>query len=144
MSRRIFCGILWLLAAIALITGANDILSGLAAQKGFGTTISEAGLRDPIVDNIFRFFAAIWFGLGLQLILFSLDLERYRVALLLLFGIVVLGGLARLASIYQVGWPDAESAISLINVGLVAELIITPVLAVWLVWFMPDKEEYSI
>lgn len=141
MNRRVFCAILWLLAAIALSTGANDILNGLASQKDMGSTISDAGLRDPIVDNVFRFFAAIWLGLGLQFILFSTDLDRYRPALLLLFAIVVLGGFARLLSLQQVGWPTAEQGISLINVGLIAELVVTPLMAVWLVWFMPEKKE---
>lgn len=140
MNKTVFRLVLWLLAAIALFTGANDIINGLASQQALGSTISEAGLRDPLVDNVFRFFAAIWFGLGLQFVFFSLDIDRYRPALNLLFFIVVIGGVARIISLQQVGWPAAEEGMSLVQVGLFAELVVCPIMAIWVTWFLPREE----
>lgn len=126
-----FKAIIYFLAAIALITGALDILNGMAAQKVFGANLSEAGFSDPMMDNVFRFLAAMWFGIGLQLIFFSRDLPRYKPALMLLLGIIILGGFARLLSIYHYGLPEASSGKMIIAAGLFSELVLAPILFVW-------------
>jgi len=127
-----FKAIVYFLAAIAIITGAMDIFQGLESQRNFGANLTEQGFNDPMLDNVFRFFAAIWFGLGLQFILFVRDIPRYKPALLLLLGIVVLGGVARLISMSQLGMPEASNGKMLVYVGLFAELVVAPILMVWL------------
>ena len=124
---------IYIFAAIALSTGASDFLQGLASQATFGTTISAEGLTDPIVDNVFRFFAALWFGLGILFLLFIRDLDRYKPAMIALLCIVILGGLGRILSIYELGLPSAASGIALVSAGLLAEVIVTPVMLWWLI-----------
>lgn len=126
-----FKGIIYFLAVIALITGAMDMWNGLAAQKVFGAGLTEAGFSDPMMDNVFRFLAAMWFGVGVQMIFFVRDLPRYKPALMLLLGIVILGGFARLLSMYHFGLPDASAGRVLIFAGLFAELIVAPILLIW-------------
>ena len=124
--------IIYLLAAIAIVTGTLDIVNGAAGQASAGSDLSVAQLRDPMLDNLFRFFAAVWLGLGLQMLLFVHDLERYRPAMLLLLSIVVLGGCARLVSIWDVGLPVQTGGQIAVIVGLVAELLVSPILIWWL------------
>ena len=130
--------IIYLLAAIAIVTGTLDILNGAAGQARAGSDLTADQLSDPMLDNLFRFFAAVWLGLGLQMLLFVHDLKRYRPAMLLLLGIVVLGGCARLVSIVDVGLPSQTGGQIAVIVGLVAELLVSPVLIWWLVKQAPQ------
>lgn len=130
---RLFTIVCYLFAAIALTTGASDLLQGLASQRAFGATLTDAGFADPMVDNVFRFFSGLWFGTGILFILFVRDLERYKPAMIALLAIVVLGGLGRLLSIYQYGLPDDSMGVTLIFAGLLAEVIISPVMLWWLI-----------
>jgi len=124
--------IIYFLALIALVTGAMDLFHGVRSQEALGANLTDKGFQDPMLDNVFRFFAAVWFGLGLQLLFFVRDLPRYKPALMLLLGIVVLGGVARLISMAQYGLPEAATGRTLIYAGLFAELIMAPFLMVWL------------
>lgn len=130
---RLFTYTCYVFAAIALITGASDLLQGLASQRAFGATLTDAGFADPMVDNVFRFFSALWFGVGVFFILFVRDLDRYKPAMIALLCIVILGGLGRVLSIWQYGLPDHPMGITLIFLGLLAEVIISPVMLWWLV-----------
>ena len=127
---RVFTYVVYFLAAIAIITGLMDIINGVAGVKSMGAELSDDGYRDPMLDNLFRFFAAVWFGLGLQLVFFVRDYDRYRPALLLLLGIVTFGGIARLISLAQYGFPEPAIGTFLVCLGLFAELVIAPAL-IW-------------
>lgn len=128
---RLLTYAVYFLAAIAIITGAMDIINGVAGVSAMGADIPATALGDPLLDNLFRFFAAIWLGLGLQLIFLVRDYDRYRPALLLLLGIVVFGGIARLISLAEYGFPQNGIGTLLVWLGLVAELLIAPIL----IWF---------
>lgn len=130
---RLFTIVCYIFAAIALTTGASDLLQGLASQRAFGATLTEAGFADPMVDNVFRFFAGLWFGTGILFILFVRDLNRYKPAMMALLAIVVLGGLGRILSISQYGLPDHPMGVTLISLGLLAEVVISPIMLWWLV-----------
>ena len=54
---RFFTILCYFFAALALITGASDLIQGLASQRAFGATLTDAGFADPMVDNVFRFFS---------------------------------------------------------------------------------------
>lgn len=129
---RLFTYTCYFFAAIALFTGASDLLQGLASQRAFGATLTDAGFADPMVDNVFRFFSALWFGVGVFFILFVRDLDRYKPAMIALLSIVIVGGLGRVLSIWQYGLPDHPLGLTLIFLGLLAEVIISPVLLWWL------------
>jgi len=65
---RFFKICIYLFIAIAAITGINDLIGGLAAMTSFETTIPEEHLKDPVADNVFRFFAGLWFGRVLSIV----------------------------------------------------------------------------
>lgn len=73
------------------------------------------------------FLGGVWIGVGLLLMLSPIDLKRCRAALMLVFGLIFLGGLARLGQLnFAVTFgPDIVGS-------LVAEVIGMPVLYVWL------------
>jgi hypothetical protein len=84
-----------------------------------------------------RFLGGVWIGVGLLLMLSPLDLERCRAALTLVFGLIFLGGLARLGQMnlaVTLG-PDIVGS-------LVAEVIGMPVLYVWLTRALRDGGRY--
>lgn len=129
---RVFKIIVYIFAAIALITGASDLVHGLVSQRAFGATLTDAGFADPMLDNMFRFFSGLWFGVGILFVLFVRELERYKPAMIALLVIIILSGSGRILSIFQYGLPDNSRGIALIFVGLLAEVIISPVLLWWL------------
>lgn len=129
---RVFKIVVYIFAAIALITGTSDLVHGLASQRTFGVALTDSGFADPMLDNMFRFFSGLWFGVGILFILFVRELERYKPAMIALLAIIVLSGLGRILSIFQYGLPDNSRGIALIFVGLLAEVIISPVLLWWL------------
>lgn len=130
---RWFTFICYFFAAIAITTGASDLIQGLASQRAFGATLTDAGFADPMVDNVFRFFSGLWLGVGILFILFVRDLERYKPAMIALLGIIVLGGLGRILSIWEHGFPSHGLGVFLIILGLLAELVISPIMLWWLV-----------
>jgi len=127
---KIFTIVIYIFAAIALSTGASDFIQGLASQKSFGAAMPTQGLA--IVDNVFRFFSGLWFGVGVLFILFVRDLDRYKPAMITLLAVVVLGGIGRIVSIVQYGMPENTSAVYLVVAGLLAEVVISPILLWWL------------
>lgn len=137
----VFKGLVYLFAVIALITGTNDILSGLSSQQALGSTLSEDAFNDPALDNIFRFFSGLWFGTAILFILFVRDLERYRPAMMALFAVLFIGGIGRLLSIWQVGLTDHAVGLPITILGLVIELIVGPLMALWLMRWAPTKME---
>lgn len=129
---RLFTYTCYFFAAIAFTTGASDLLQGLASQRAFGATLTDAGFADPMVDNVFRFFSALWFGVGVFFVLFVRDLDRYKPAMIALLSIIILGGLGRVLSIWQYGLPDHPMGITLIFLGLLAEVVMSPIMLWWL------------
>jgi len=129
---RMFTIVCYFFAAIALTTGASDLIQGLASQRAFGATLTDAGFADPMVDNVFRFFSGLWFGTGVLFILFVRDLDRYKPAMIALLGIIAVGGLGRILSIIQYGLPDHLMGLTLIGLGLLAEVVISPIMLWWL------------
>ena len=123
--------IVWILGLIAIGTGIMDFWHGVAAQEALGAELGE-GFGDATLNNIFRFFAAIWIGFGVFLILFTTDLARYYIALIVAFLITVLGGVGRVMSIVQFGISEGREQATWAIVGL--ELILVPALLAWLVW----------
>lgn len=126
---RILC---YVFAAIALITGAMDLIFGLDNLKGSGAALSEAGYSDPMTDNAFRFFAGIWLGAGVLFLVLVRDLTRYKTPMLVLLAAAALGGLGRIASILEHGMPVAASGQTTVYIALTAEVILAPLMILWL------------
>lgn len=136
---RLFKIGIYVFAAIALLTGANDLIQGLGGLRSMGSTLTEQGLADPMADNLFRFFAGLWFGVGVLLLLFVRDMNRYWPAMIALLSVIALGGLGRILSILLLGMPEAPTGIALICAGLLSELIIAPIMLWWLVFRAPYR-----
>lgn len=115
-----------LLSLIALLTGAMDVIVGVAGQANIGVGPAAAAPFDPVLDSQIRFLGAVWFGLGaIQLVCLG-DLRRYGGILQLCFAIVMLGGIGRALSLLQVGQPSSGVGPAFIVVALVIELVLVP------------------
>jgi len=120
-----------ILGLIAFFTGANDFWNGAAVQGDFGKNLGES-VNDPTLNFTLRFLGAIWMGFGVLLILFVSDLERYKVAILISFGIIIIGGIGRLISIMKLGIEQGNQTI--VYSILAVELLLVPILLGWLVF----------
>jgi len=129
---KLFTYGIYLFIAIALITGASDLLQGLESQRAFGAQLTDKGFSDPMADNVFRFFSGLWMGTGALFFVFIRDLDRYKPAMITLLGVVVLGGIGRVISIAQYGMPEHSMGAGLVVLGLLAELVISPIMIWWL------------
>ena len=115
-----------LLSLIALLTGAMDVIVGVAGQANIGVGAAAAAPFDPVLDSQVRFLGAVWLGLGaIQLICLG-DLRRYGAILQLCFAVVVLGGIGRALSLLQVGLPASGIGPAFIAIALGIELVLVP------------------
>jgi len=119
----IFKIIVGILGAIAFFTGANDLLSGAAVKGDFGNNLGHLD-HDPTLNFTIRFLGGIWMGFGIFLFLFISDLPRYKIALLVSFGIIIIGGLGRLYSIVKLGIEKGNETMSYSI--LAVELLLVP------------------
>ncbi|MEO0836540.1 MAG: DUF4345 domain-containing protein [Cyanobacteria bacterium J06642_3] len=103
-----------MIAVIPLLTRAIDFVISVPSQQTFGMVLPASGLADPMLNSSFRFFAAIWFGVGILLIMFVRNLTYYRDALAVLFGIIFSAGLGRILSVYQCGLPSNQAGAGLV------------------------------
>lgn len=129
---RIFTIVIYVFAAIALITGISDFWQGQISQKPLGAGLTDAGFADPLMDSVFRFFAALWFGTGILFVIFIRDLDRYKPPMIALLSIVILGGIGRIMTIVQHGFPDHPGGLGLVVAGLIAEVVVSPIMLWWL------------
>ncbi|MCX4824564.1 DUF4345 domain-containing protein [Streptomyces sp. NBC_01142] len=118
-SRRMFQGVLTLLGVILMGTGTPDIIVGVAALPGSPDASTT-------VDSNYRFFAGVWFTLGIVLLAAVRRPESHGLALRGIFGAVFVGGVARGVSYLAVGAPHVMHT-AFIGV----ELLLPPLLLLW-------------
>jgi hypothetical protein len=114
------------LSALALLTGAMDVILGVAGQANIGVGTAAAAPVDPVLDSQVRFLGAIWLGLGAIQLVCLRDLHRYGAILQLCFAIVLLGGIGRTLSLLQVGQPVSGVGSAFVAVALIIELLLVP------------------
>jgi hypothetical protein len=115
-----------LLSLIALMTGAMDVIVGVSGQANIGVGAAAAAPIDPVLDSQVRFLGAIWLGFGaIQLVCLN-DIRRYGTLLQLCYAITVIGGIGRVLSLLQIGWPTANVGPTFIIVALTFELLLVP------------------
>ncbi|WP_421851619.1 DUF4345 domain-containing protein [Oricola sp.] len=127
---NVFKLLVCILAAIPLTTGTIEFYQGVASQQALGADLGD-GFSDPALNNIFRFFAAIWVGFGVFLIIFVRNLERYSVPMTAALAIVVIGGVGRIMSVVEFGLPEKQD--TSIWVVICVEVVIVPAMLVWFV-----------
>jgi hypothetical protein len=105
---------------VPLSMGGVSVLGSAAVLKGVEPPL-------PIdLDSHFRYLSGLLLGIGLVFLACLRNIERHRSVFLALGAIVVVGGLARLLSLAEVGWPGRGH-----QFGLVMELIVVPGIVLW-------------
>ena len=84
------------------------------------------GVSSPDLASHFRYLSGLLMGIGLAFLLAIPKLGRENALFTALAVIVFLGGLARLFSVLDAGWPSMPH-----RFGLFMELAVTPALALW-------------
>ena len=111
--------VLVVLGLIPLVSGALCILGGAQGMPG-GMAINST------VDGELRFLGGIWFGFGLILYSIIPKIETETMVFRLLIASIFAGGIGRLISIANLGFPHP------FFLGpLFIELILAPTLIVW-------------
>lgn len=131
----VFRIIIVILGLIGFFTGANDLINGASVKGDFGDL--GAVVNKPMLNFTIRFLGAIWAGFGALLILFSTDLKRYDVALIMALVIVIIGGIGRFISTQQFGIdPINKTTVYFI---LATELVVVPLMLSWYLIFIRTK-----
>ena len=127
MDRRYRVFLTRRLLQIALAIGALvPILAGCAGVLWGPLMLGQNSLAIPSMDSHYRYLSGLLLGIGLGFWTTISDIERQTSRFRLLVAIVILGGLGRLYSLVLVGIPDHPMLF-----GLVMELFIVPLLALW-------------
>lgn len=118
------------LGAVSAFVAVNVAFGGLETLGLQGPTdYFQVTDRDAylIRDSHARYYGGVYLGIGAFLILASTNLQKYRIALNLVFAVIFLGGLARLT--------QQEPSVIFGNdlaLSTVIELVGMPALAFWL------------
>ncbi len=119
-EKRLLQGATALACLVPLSMGASSVLRSAAVLKGVEPPL-------PIdLDSHFRYLSGLLLGIGLTFLACLPDIERRRPVFLALGAIIFVGGLARLLSLAQLGWPGAGH-----RFGLVMELVVVPAIVLW-------------
>lgn len=111
-------GVIALACLVPLSAGSTGVLRGASwlAQDAVAVDL----------DSHFRYISGIFLGVGIAFASCIAGIEAKGARLRMLVGFVVIGGLARLWSLIEVGTPGPG-----MQFGLVMELAVTPLLALW-------------
>jgi Domain of unknown function (DUF4345) len=118
MEKRILQCVVGVACLVPLIAGATGVLRGV--------NWLDPRVPDVDLDSHFRYISGIFLGVGVAFASCVPAIESKGPRLRMLAGFVVLGGLARLLSLAEVGLPGRGH-----QFGLVMELCVTPLLALW-------------
>ena len=130
--------VLGLIGVFITVFGLNVALGGIETLgwEGRSDFVAVTDQSDfDIQDNHTRFIAGVWTGPGLVFLAATRWLDQLRTTLVVLSGLIFVGGLARLSS----------GSLSLLLSGdivgsFLAELILAPLLAWWLIRSAPRPE----
>jgi hypothetical protein len=130
ISSRTFRTLLVVLGALNIFIGLNVALGGISTMGWQGSTSFYEVTNETLFmirDSHMRYYGGLYVGTGLFLILAVTNLRKYQTALNLVFALIFIGGLARFTM------PRADVLFGKdILVSLVVELVLIPVLYVWL------------
>jgi hypothetical protein len=119
MNRRVLLIVLSVLGAVPVATGLLAIIGGPTVAPGGGPTT-------PSVDSEYRFVNVFWLGAGLILWWTLLKPQPRALVTRTVLALAAIGGLARLLSVFIVGWPHP---VYIGTLGL--ELIVVPLVILW-------------
>lgn len=118
LEKRLLQIIIAIACLVPLSAGSTGVLRG-AAWLAHGPVATD-------LDSHFRYISGIFLGVGFGFASCISSIENKGGRLRMLAAFVVLGGLARLLSLVEVGAPGAG-----MQFGLGMELAVTPLLALW-------------
>ena len=119
-ERRLLQIAAGLACLVPLTMGSLSVMRGAAVLKGVPLPVPAD------LDSHFRYLSGIFLGVGIAFVSCVPRIERRGARFALLGGLVVSGGLARLASLLAVGAPSAGHVF-----GLAMELGVVPLLVLW-------------
>lgn len=121
MSRKLLQTFLVILGLVPTITGALTMM----------------GIRDPLfatlnlphsalLDSDLRFLGGVWLGLGLTVLATVSSLEKHFALYRILWGMIFIGGVGRLISMFIIGLPPVPF------IGFTAlEIVGAPIFVYW-------------
>ena len=115
--------IVGILGVIPLIAGGREWLFGPGhIDRLNGTQLDFTAS----LDSEFRFLAAFWLGAGLIIYWIIPRIQKETTVFTVIGSMIFLGGLGRVLSIIEKGWPDQE-----IRYVMILELVAVPLLIIW-------------
>lgn len=127
-----FLWILRLAAAFIVFAGSLHIIFGLKGDLALGAGVSADTLIDPGLDSQNRFYGGIFLLYGVLLVLITSNLRKYETVLKCLLWVFLFAGSVRFISVALYGWPPM-----LIGLLFAAELVLPPILLIWLSLLRP-------
>lgn len=118
VEKRILQAVIAIACLVPLSAGSTGVLRG-AAWLAHGPVATD-------LDSHFRYISGIFLGVGIAFASCVPSIETKGGRLRMLAAFVFLGGLARLLSLVETGTPGFG-----MQFGLVMELAVTPLLALW-------------
>jgi uncharacterized protein YjeT (DUF2065 family) len=116
------------LQIVTALLGLVPIVTGLIAMSGTSDPLyAAAGLAPlPVLDSNLRFFAGVWFGLGVAILWLVPRIDIQTVLFRAIWFMIFCGGVGRLISLILVGMPPSPF------VGFIAlEIVGTPLFIWW-------------
>jgi len=97
------------LQIVTALVGIIPIATGVLGLMGVNDPLYvAAGVpRVLLLDTNLRFYSGVWIGLGFALLWLIPTIQNQTVLFRVLWGMVFLGGIGRILSIMQLGWPPA-------------------------------------
>ncbi|SHN81880.1 DUF4345 domain-containing protein [Bradyrhizobium erythrophlei] len=95
------------LQIVTALLGLIPVLTGIVTMLGLGDPLyASAGIpANALLDSNLRFFGGIWLGLGLALYWIIPNIEKQTLLFRVLWGMIFLGGVGRLASMLFLAIP---------------------------------------
>src|SRR5947209_13506432 len=118
IEKRLLQCVVVLACVVPIVGGGYGVLRGLAMLEFGGASVGA--------DSHFRYLSGLLLGIGLGFVTTVPRIESHAARFRLLAGIVVIGGLGRLASVVAGGSIDGTTLFA-----LAMELAVTPLLALW-------------
>ncbi|MES2818281.1 MAG: DUF4345 domain-containing protein [Pseudomonadota bacterium] len=117
-----------MLQVATAILGAVPVITGIVGMFGLSDPLyASAGLPEsPLLDSNLRFLSAIWLGLGIAVFWLIPRIEQQTVLFRVLWGMIFLGGLGRLMSMFFAGLPPLPFV-----AFTVLEIVGAPLFIVW-------------
>jgi Domain of unknown function (DUF4345) len=122
-----FALFLRLSAPVFFVVGALHLTLGVGADVLLGAKLSAEAVVDPALDSQNRFYGVSFALDGVLFLVYASNIPKYATVLRCVLWVFFSAGVARLVSIAIHGIPPA-----LVVVLLVSELVLPPVLALWL------------